>query len=156
MHGHKTSHLPIRYFLTLLWAHTIFHVSRIRVKQSTRNRTPNLVFCRDDVYLSIHLRLSLETWVQGKLQSESSVAKLRSEWSDGRVTAAAYVLTSAGHSFLVFAGPTQWCCEGQRRCGRTTPSRPALSKEAEANGDKMTIKKEETKKEIKKHTEKYG
>ena len=32
MHGHKTSHLPIRYFLALLWAHTILHVSRIRVK----------------------------------------------------------------------------------------------------------------------------
>ena len=32
MHGHKkTSHLPIRYFLPLLWAHPILHVSRIRV-----------------------------------------------------------------------------------------------------------------------------
>ena len=28
----KTSHLPIRYFLALLWAHPILHVSRIRVK----------------------------------------------------------------------------------------------------------------------------
>ena len=32
MHGHKTSHLPIRYFLALLWAHPILHISRIRVK----------------------------------------------------------------------------------------------------------------------------
>ena len=31
MHGHKTSHLPIRYFLALLWAHPILHISRIRV-----------------------------------------------------------------------------------------------------------------------------
>ena len=31
MHGHKTSHLPICYFLALLWAHPILHVSRIRV-----------------------------------------------------------------------------------------------------------------------------
>jgi len=29
----KTSHLPIRYFLALLWAHPILHVSRIRVKE---------------------------------------------------------------------------------------------------------------------------
>jgi hypothetical protein len=28
----KTSHLPIRYLLALLWAHPILHVSRIRVK----------------------------------------------------------------------------------------------------------------------------
>ena len=28
----KTSHLPIRYFLALLWAHPILHISRIRVK----------------------------------------------------------------------------------------------------------------------------
>ena len=28
----KTSHLPIRYFLALLWAHPILHVSGIRVK----------------------------------------------------------------------------------------------------------------------------
>ena len=32
MHGHKTSHLPIRYFLPFLWAHTILHISSIRVK----------------------------------------------------------------------------------------------------------------------------
>ena len=32
MDGHKTSHLPIRYFLALLWAHPILHVSGIRVK----------------------------------------------------------------------------------------------------------------------------
>jgi hypothetical protein len=31
MHGHKTSHLPIRYFLALLWAHRILHISTIRV-----------------------------------------------------------------------------------------------------------------------------
>ena len=31
MHGHKTSHLPIRYFMALLWAHPILHISRIRV-----------------------------------------------------------------------------------------------------------------------------
>ena len=31
MQGHKTSHLPIRYFLALLWAHPILHVSVIRV-----------------------------------------------------------------------------------------------------------------------------
>ena len=34
MHGHKTSHLPIRYFLALLWAHPILHISTIRVKHS--------------------------------------------------------------------------------------------------------------------------
>ena len=34
MHGHKTSHLPIRYFLALLWAHPILHISTIRVKYS--------------------------------------------------------------------------------------------------------------------------
>ena len=28
----KTSHLPIRYFLALLWAHPILHISTIRVK----------------------------------------------------------------------------------------------------------------------------
>ena len=28
----KTSHLPIRYFLALLWAHPILHISMIRVK----------------------------------------------------------------------------------------------------------------------------
>ena len=33
MQGHKISHLPIRYFLALLWAHPILHVSRIRVNQ---------------------------------------------------------------------------------------------------------------------------
>jgi len=27
----KTSHLPIRYFLALLWAHPILHISTIRV-----------------------------------------------------------------------------------------------------------------------------
>ena len=32
MHGHKTSHLPIRYFLASLWAHPILHISTIRVK----------------------------------------------------------------------------------------------------------------------------
>ena len=32
MHGHKTSHLPIRYFLALLWAHPILHISTISVK----------------------------------------------------------------------------------------------------------------------------
>ena len=31
MHGHKISHLPIRYLLPLLRAHPILHVSRIRV-----------------------------------------------------------------------------------------------------------------------------
>ena len=31
MHGHKSSHLPIRYFLALLWAHPILHISTIRV-----------------------------------------------------------------------------------------------------------------------------
>ena len=35
MHGHKTSHLPIRYFLALLWAHPILHVSMIRVNYKT-------------------------------------------------------------------------------------------------------------------------
>jgi len=29
----KTSHLPIRYFLALLWAHPILHISTIRVKR---------------------------------------------------------------------------------------------------------------------------
>ena len=29
----KTSHLPIRYFLALLWAHPILHISMIRVKR---------------------------------------------------------------------------------------------------------------------------
>ena len=29
----KTSHLPIRYFLALLWAHPILHISTIRVNQ---------------------------------------------------------------------------------------------------------------------------
>lgn len=99
-----------------------------------RNRRPNLVFCCNDVFFSIHLRLSLETWVRGKLQSESSVAKLRSEWSDGRVTAAAYVLTSAGHSCLVFARPTQWRCEGQHRCGRKTPNSPGHERESRDEG----------------------
>jgi uncharacterized membrane protein len=28
----KTSHLPIRYFLALLWAHPILHISTIRIK----------------------------------------------------------------------------------------------------------------------------
>ena len=28
----KTFHLPIRYFLALLWAHPILHISTIRVK----------------------------------------------------------------------------------------------------------------------------
>ena len=32
MHGHKTSHLPIRYFVALLLAHPILHISTIRVK----------------------------------------------------------------------------------------------------------------------------
>ena len=31
----KTSHLPIRYFLALLWAHPILHISTIRVKVFT-------------------------------------------------------------------------------------------------------------------------
>ena len=31
----KTSHLPIRYFLALLWAHPILHISTIRVKTFT-------------------------------------------------------------------------------------------------------------------------
>ena len=30
----KTSHLPIRYFLALLWAHPILHISRVRVKSA--------------------------------------------------------------------------------------------------------------------------
>ena len=35
MHGHKkTSHLPIRYFLALLWAHPILHISTIRVNNA--------------------------------------------------------------------------------------------------------------------------
>ena len=35
MHGHKSSHLPIRYFLALLWAHPILHISTIRVNIKT-------------------------------------------------------------------------------------------------------------------------
>jgi len=32
----KTSHLPIRYFLALLWAHPILHISTIRVKMKAQ------------------------------------------------------------------------------------------------------------------------
>ena len=42
MHGHKSSHLPIRYFLALLWAHPILHISTIRVKHN-RNELPNFI-----------------------------------------------------------------------------------------------------------------
>ena len=34
----KTSHLPIRYFLALLWAHPILHVRRIRVNYECTDR----------------------------------------------------------------------------------------------------------------------
>jgi len=37
MHGHKTSHLQIRYFLALLWAHPILHISTIRVKKPSKS-----------------------------------------------------------------------------------------------------------------------
>ena len=49
MHGHKTSHLPIRYFLALLWAHPILHISVIRVKKSLRSAHTMYicVFCMD-------------------------------------------------------------------------------------------------------------
>ena len=40
MHGHKTPHLPFRYFLALLWAHPILHISTIRVKFE-KNMTDN-------------------------------------------------------------------------------------------------------------------
>ena len=42
MHGQKTCHLPIRYFLALLWAHPILHISTIRVNipsSVARNRS---------------------------------------------------------------------------------------------------------------------
>ena len=35
MHGHKNIPSAIRYFLALLWAHPILHVSTIRVKLSS-------------------------------------------------------------------------------------------------------------------------
>ena len=46
----KTSHLPIRYFLALLWAHPILYISRIRVNW--------LVFMmkKDCVLLEVELR----------------------------------------------------------------------------------------------------
>ena len=35
----KTSHLPIRYFLALLWAHPILHISTIRVNVVENNKS---------------------------------------------------------------------------------------------------------------------
>jgi hypothetical protein len=60
---------------------------------------------------------------RGKLQY---IAKLQSEWSDGRVTAAWNVLppelTSAGHSCLVSARLTQDAVMERNRAGREAPS----------------------------------
>ena len=40
----KTSRLPIRYLLALLWAHPILHVSRIRIKYKELMKT-NIKHC---------------------------------------------------------------------------------------------------------------
>ena len=39
----KTSHLPIRYFLALLWAHPVLHISTIRVKAQCSMYVPHLL-----------------------------------------------------------------------------------------------------------------
>ena len=44
----KTPHLPIRYFLALLWAHPILHISRIRVKN--RGRGKSFLFSKNRPY----------------------------------------------------------------------------------------------------------
>ena len=67
----KTSHLPIRNFLALLWAHPILHISTIRVKRShsltleVLNSILLFAHCRSGV-LRLHntvvFRLSVVIW----------------------------------------------------------------------------------------------
>ena len=45
MHGQKTSHLPIRYFLALLWAHPILDISKIRVNITKPNYRSTIKSC---------------------------------------------------------------------------------------------------------------
>ena len=51
MDGHKTSHLPIRYFLALLWAHPILHISTIRVNDQLFTRDKYDLFTSDRDWL---------------------------------------------------------------------------------------------------------
>ena len=66
MHGHKTSHLPIRYFLALLWAHPILHISTIRVKTLKSFQTPETALTtqrkeREDFDFQQHLCNNLKS-----------------------------------------------------------------------------------------------
>ena len=58
MHGHKNIPPAIRYFLALLWAHPILHISTIRVKEET-----NLLHLpgSEPTYLSLSARQLVTT-----------------------------------------------------------------------------------------------
>ena len=75
----KTSHLPTRYFLALLWAHPILHISTIRVKRIQflwDKRRKNLELCR-----AVSTTTVCPTWIPA-----SPVSKLTAQSSTGPST----------------------------------------------------------------------
>ena len=69
MHGHKKSHLQIRYFLALLWAHPILHISTIRVKPNS--------FCRSTVQSQAYKQSSNLKTKQQPLEKEQYALQTR-------------------------------------------------------------------------------
>jgi len=53
MDGQKTSHLPIRYFLALLWAHPILHISTVRVNNCPKrcNTKLSIYYSASSLYM---------------------------------------------------------------------------------------------------------
>ena len=59
----KTSHLPIRYFLALLSAHPILHISMIRVKKAkTREPTDKGSTIKNEVYFQYYLQTATDSF----------------------------------------------------------------------------------------------
>jgi len=68
----KTSHLPIRYFLALLWAHPILHVSVIRVKKMRKflKGWPTASFSRKVLFLEIDYDMVI--WWYGRFLTSNN------------------------------------------------------------------------------------
>jgi len=61
MHGQKTSHLPIRYFLALLWAHPILDISTIKVNKRPMYSSPAQ---EDNTNLDFRWGIWIRMWSQ--------------------------------------------------------------------------------------------
>ena len=62
----KTSHLPIRYFLALLWAHPILHISTIRVKYAGHKTKAHVCIKRTLLQYYYCCRLRVIASITGK------------------------------------------------------------------------------------------